>query len=456
MANPAQYDNLISYQNSEQLHLLHQQQHLQLQEHQLQQKLLLIQQQQRMQQQLIVANQQFAYRSQQQQQQALAATVGSSSSSSRPQQLPASIIDLSGVDSDDAADANAYDVAEIRRATGFDEESLMLRPVESSRLLSAYGAPLLPSLKPDSTMHRDYIAAVETVYQGGKGRSDCGSKGCGGRDDISTLLTALPPPSAAIATTAATSTGCCSSRSRCGSSSSKEGVPSASGPTVEKPVVSEKGMDIAPDSSVENHEEEKGNAEEAGGGGVVQATSQYWHDESGLAVSASSLAAINPSEVIAVSDQGNAHRNSEESTKLSRSAPQAQVQETGDMPMEVVAEAVVEAVKQTGETAASSSSHTSTDKPKEGLVVCTQEAEQETATSMTAPHVPVRRPSISERPVAASPSAVLRLQQQQQLQALQMMQPPVIKSFTPAGPGKKVPRRIFPTHTVISCRILCL
>ena len=409
-----------------------------------------------MQQQLIVANQQFAYRSQQQQQQALASTVGSSSSSGRPQQLPASIIDLSGVDSDDAADANGYDVAEIRRATGFDEESLMLRPAESSRLLSAYGAPLLPSLKPDSTMHRDYIAAVETVYQGGKGRSDCGSKGCGGRDDISTLLTALPPPSAVTVTAAATSTGCCSSRSRCGSGSSKEEVPSACGPTVEEPVVSEKGMDIAPDSSVENHEEEKGNAEEAGGGGVVQATSQYWHDESGLAVSASSLAAINPTEVTSVTDQGNAHRNSEESTKLSSSAPQAQVQETGDVPMEVVAEAVVEAVKQTGETAASSSSHTSTDKPKEGLVVCTEEAEQETATSMTAPHVPVRRPSISERPVAASPSAVLRLQQQQQLQALQMMQPPVIKSFTPAGPGKKVPIGIFPTHTVMSCRILSL
>jgi hypothetical protein len=430
MGNTGQYENLLAYQNSEQLHLLHQQQHLQLQEHQLQQKLLLIQQQQRMQQQLIVANQQFTYRSQQQQQQALAASA--SSSSGRPPQTMTSIIDLSGVDSgDDAADSNVFDVAEIRRATGFDEESLMLRPVESAGLLSAYGAPLLPSLKLDSTMHRDYIAAVETVYQGGK-RSDSGSRVSEGRDDISTLLTALPPSSTAT--------------SSCRSSSGGGKAPSASKPTVENqdPVESEKGPGSDPVSvaSEESQAEEKGYAEEAGGGegkgkGKAVQTSEYWHDESGLTVSTSATPASSASEVAAVADQSNADSHSEESTKPPSSAPQAQAQVTGDTPMDVVAEAVVETVKQAEETAASSSDPLPTAKPREGLVVSTQEAEQEAASTMTDPSVPVRRPSISERPVAASPCAVLRLQQQQQLQVLQMMQPPVIKSFTPAGPNKK-------------------
>lgn len=422
-----QYENMISYQNSEQLHLLHQQQHLQLQEHQLQQKLLLIQQQQRMQQQLIAANQQYAFRSQAQQL-ALAASA-SSSSSSRPPQTKASVIDLSGIDSgDDTSDSSVLDAAEVRRATGFDEESLMLRPVEGIGLLSAYGAPLLPSLKLDSTMHRDYIAAVETVYQGGKGRSD----------EFSALLTALPRSAP-------------SSSSSSGFSSVAETIP-GSEPTIGVPAVP-KGPDPAPASSGASLEEVKDGGEAGGeerktaveGGGAVPVTSQYWHDEGGHAVAATP--ADTSADVTANAVQGGVDRNNEDSAagpSVSANPPVSAPSQVQETPMEVEEEEeAVETATQAEQSTATSSAPLPAviAAPMEDRAVSLKEAAPVAAASSTVPPVPVPRPAPAINPdsqAAANPSQEVRMQQQQQLQLLQMMQPPVIKSFTPAGPGKKV------------------
>jgi hypothetical protein len=89
------------------------------------------------------------------------------------------VIDLSAVESDedDKRDLALLGVPGsdgLRRTSGFDDESLSksLDTVPTGGLdglLSAYSAPLLPSLQPDSTLHSDYYTAVEAVYQNKSG-----------------------------------------------------------------------------------------------------------------------------------------------------------------------------------------------------------------------------------------------------------------------------------------------
>jgi hypothetical protein len=174
--SPLMQASALSYQQSEQLHLLHQQQHMELQKQQQLQKNQLIQQQKMIQKMYYEASQrQLAYNATQT---ANSTKTSTSTSPSFPTQ-PNSVIDLSAVESDedDKRDLALLGVPGsdgLRRTSGFDDESLSksLDTVPTGGLdglLSAYGAPLLPSLQPDSTLHSDYYTAVEAVYQNKSG-----------------------------------------------------------------------------------------------------------------------------------------------------------------------------------------------------------------------------------------------------------------------------------------------
>lgn len=184
---------LQTYQQSEQLHMLHTQQHLRLQEAQLQEKLNLVQRQRRMQQNLIAATQQFTYPHQPQQSRtqtlnpgvptegntdgaplAVASGTALAVVSGTPTACPSSeLIDLSNAESSDEEVIQSADIVPYR-AEGFDEEEgaeergISFKPTElPPPSLLSYGAPLLPSLPSlslNSTMRGHFEAAVATAY----------------------------------------------------------------------------------------------------------------------------------------------------------------------------------------------------------------------------------------------------------------------------------------------------
>ena len=221
---------LQTYQQSEQLHMLHTQQHLRLQEAQLQEKLNLVQRQRRMQQNLIAATQQFTNRDPHlPQQQPLTQTLNTSLPSDgcntegtslavapgipmavvsgTASSCPSSeLIDLSNAESSDEEIAHSADIVpyraegldeEVRVGEGVGEEERGIanepREVASSSLLTAYGAPLLPSLPSltlNSTMRGHFEAAVPTAYPAkGPSRSAAVSAG----SNIADLKTSKVP-----------------------------------------------------------------------------------------------------------------------------------------------------------------------------------------------------------------------------------------------------------------------
>lgn len=225
---------LQTYQQSEQLHMLHTQQHLRLQEAQLQEKLNLVQRQRRMQQNLIAATQQFTNRDPHLPQQqprtqtlntslptdgcntegtslAVAPGIPMAVVSGTASSCPSSeLIDLSNAESSDEEIANSADIVPYR-AEGLDEEvrvgegvgeeergiACKPREVTSSSLLTAYGAPLLPSLPSltlNSTMRGHFEAAVPTAYPAkGPSRSAAVSTSSNGIADLKTSKVPFEP-----------------------------------------------------------------------------------------------------------------------------------------------------------------------------------------------------------------------------------------------------------------------
>ena len=459
----------LSFQQSEQLHLLHQQQHMELQKQQQLQKNQLIQQQKMIQKMYYEASQrQQAYNATHN---ANSTKTSTSTSPSFPTQSK-SVIDLSAVESDedDKRDLALLGVPGsdgLRRTNGFDDESLS-KPLDTvptgglDGLLSAYGAPLLPSLRPDSTVHSDYYTAVEAVYQNKSGSS------------MSNYTAATATANTTSSSSSSSSSGVSSSEAvkksaQANSSDAPETVapdavtPSNYSLTVGPPTEggSEDGltniqMGKSQDgvqsrsravSTAESADKavpavKEGGSEKAvvAGQVAVQGTLQYWMDseKAGNLTSSSSSGGVEGAE-------GHSSDAAAQSTAVTSSLPTYASLGLVSIPSRVPTASTTlegdvknrqlssEIVRGTGAGAAG----TVSDGPSSSSTITTK-LKQAPAAAHTAANKFV-----------TDPVQMAAIRKQMHVQSLK---PPVIKSFTPLSSGRKV--RSHTVHRVLSCAIV--
>ena len=473
-SSPLMQASALSYQQSEQLHLLHQQQHMELQKQQQLQKNQLIQQQKMIQKMYYEAShRQLAYNATHS---ANSTKTSTSTSPSFPTQSN-SVIDLSAAESDeddkrDLALLGAPGSDGLRRTNGFDDESLSksLHTVPTGGLdglLSAYAAPLLPSLQPDSTVHSDYYTAVEAVYQNksGSGMStytaaaanttnSSSSSSSGATSSEAVMKSAQASSSNAPETVAPDSTTPSNNSltvgpsteggSEVGLTDTQMGQSQGSDPLTAAAAAAPTTESIA--KAVLAVKEEGSEEAVMAGQGAAQGTLQYWMDSEKAGNSTSSSSSGRGAE-------GHASESAGQSTAATSSLPTYASLGLVSIPTRV--QSASTALEGDVKNHQSSSEIVSGAGTGTGTAGTASDGPSSSSTVTTRPkQAPAVAPTAANKFVT-DPVQMAAIRKQMHVQSLK---PPVIKSFTPLSSGRKVRCRAVTRilSYLIVAHLLCL